>query len=112
VSVRAAFVVISRPVPGREDEFNTWYDEVHLPEVCAVPGFVGARRYRRSASADDGMPDYLAVYDIVAEDPAACVADLVNRSRAGELKLHDALQMDPPPLTGLYEARGTVEEER
>lgn len=38
-------VVQTNPKPGREDEFNAWYDNVHLKEVLQVPGFVAARRF-------------------------------------------------------------------
>ena len=30
----------------KEDEFNRWYDEEHLPERMAIPGFLGGARYR------------------------------------------------------------------
>jgi len=40
-------VVQSSPVsPDREDEFNDWYDNIHVPETCSVPAFVYARRYK------------------------------------------------------------------
>jgi len=32
--------------PEREQEYNTWYDEIHLPELVALDGFVSARRLR------------------------------------------------------------------
>jgi hypothetical protein len=32
-------VVMSNPVPGREQEYNTWYDTQHLPDVLQNPGF-------------------------------------------------------------------------
>jgi len=65
--------------PAREDDFNRWYDEVHLPDILSVPHVVAARRYRlardasRSASpwaAEDG-PRYLAVYELDTADPDA-----------------------------------------
>jgi hypothetical protein len=31
-------------MPGREDEFNLWYDPTHLPDVLKLPGFVSARQ--------------------------------------------------------------------
>ena len=43
---KAVMVVYSRPTdPARDDDYNDWYDNVHLREVCEVPGFVSARRY-------------------------------------------------------------------
>ncbi len=38
-------VVFSNPVAGREDEFNEWYDNVHIPELLTVPGMLSATRY-------------------------------------------------------------------
>lgn len=44
---KGMLVVESRPAdPAREDEYNDWYTNTHIPEVCAVPGFVAARRYK------------------------------------------------------------------
>jgi hypothetical protein len=53
--------------PAREAEFNTWYENVHIPEVCQAPGVKGARRYQISEPAD-GYPKYLAIYDIEGQD--------------------------------------------
>jgi hypothetical protein len=99
---RGVYVVRARPVSAeREDEFNDWYDRTHVPELLAVPGFVSARRYRRVG--DDGGAEYLAVYEIDADDLAAPVSELRRRSAAGETTRTDALQLDPPPHVALYE---------
>ena len=42
------FVVQVKAVEGREDEFNEWYDNVHIPEALAVDGFVAAHRFKIS----------------------------------------------------------------
>jgi len=41
-------------------EFHRWYETDHIPARMALPGFLGARRYR----ALDGEPAYLAVYEL------------------------------------------------
>jgi hypothetical protein len=46
--------------PEHEADFNRWYDEIHLPEMLACPGWLSARRY----TALDGGPKYVAVYEI------------------------------------------------
>lgn len=51
------------PPVGREDEFEAWYEEVHVPSRLAVPGFVRATRYR----AVEGEPSHLAVYELDLE---------------------------------------------
>jgi hypothetical protein len=43
-----------------EGEVNDWYDTEHIPERLAIPGFVGAQRYR----AVEGGPAYQALYDL------------------------------------------------
>lgn len=47
-----------------EADFNDWYDNQHLMERAAVPGFINARRYR----AADGAPKYLAWYETETPD--------------------------------------------
>jgi hypothetical protein len=99
---RGIVVVRSRPVsPEREDEFNAWYGGVHLRELLAVPGFVSARRFRRVSGSE--APEYLAVYEVEADDLAAPMRELRRRSAAGETTRGAALQMDPPPEVVLYE---------
>ena len=50
-----------------EAAFNRWYNEVHLPEVLACPGFASATRYE----CTDGQPRYLAIYELESEDALA-----------------------------------------
>jgi hypothetical protein len=49
---------------GAEADFNRWYNDVHLPEVLACPGFARATRYE----CTNGQPRYLAIYEIDGED--------------------------------------------
>ena len=104
---KGIMVVQSNPSdPAREDEFNNWYTHTHLPQVCSVPGFVAARRYKVCVDGAGASPPeykYLAVYDIDADDIAGAVAEFRARSAAGEVSISGALQMDPPPVVTLYE---------
>lgn len=50
--------------PEHEAELDRWYDEEHIAERMAIPGFLRARRFR----ALEGGPKYLALYDL--ESPA------------------------------------------
>jgi heme-degrading monooxygenase HmoA len=43
----------------KEEEFNKWYNEKHIPEILRVKGFVSGKRYK----AAKGSPKYLAVYE-------------------------------------------------
>ena len=46
--------------PSVEDEWNRWYNEVHLPEITDCPGFIRSARYR--SVEQDGKVRYLALY--------------------------------------------------
>ncbi len=48
----------------KEPEFNRWYNEEHLAERLAIPGFLSGARYE----AVKGGPKHLAVYEL--ENPA------------------------------------------
>ncbi|NED90919.1 hypothetical protein G3I76_63920, partial [Streptomyces sp. SID11233] len=57
-------LVFTDPQPGREEEFNAWYDEVHLPDVLGVPGYTAAQRFVARTGLHDEVPEhrYVAVY--------------------------------------------------
>jgi hypothetical protein len=60
-------IVLTNPRKGSEDEFNRWYDEVHIPDVLnKIGGYVGAHRFRRAEMRfDQNCPwKYLAIYDV------------------------------------------------
>ena len=35
--------------PGKEDEYNLWFDNVHIPEILAVDGFESVQRLQLAA---------------------------------------------------------------
>ena len=53
--------------PDAEDDFNTWYDQEHLPALAAVPGTLAARRYRSGEDAE-GTHRYVAIYHLASPD--------------------------------------------
>lgn len=85
---KAVLHAYSNPAaPETEAQFNTWYDEVHLKEVRAIPGVLSAQRYRLS-EVNPFSPEhrYLTVYELDA-DPAAILAELGS----GRLSTTDAI---------------------
>jgi hypothetical protein len=48
----------------KEKEFNRWYNEEHLAERLAIPGFLSAARYE----AVKGSPKHLAYYELESAD--------------------------------------------
>ena len=62
----------------REDEFNHWYNEEHLPELLAVPGVLSAARYEAVSSG----PKHLACYEL--ESSAVVDSDVFKDRPATE----------------------------
>ena len=81
--------------PEREQEYNTWYDDIHLPELVALDGIVSARRLRPV----DGDGPYVALYEIEGDNLQAVLDNMI--ANAGQLHMSDALQLDPAPIPRL-----------
>ncbi|MEE4452987.1 hypothetical protein [Novosphingobium resinovorum] len=88
-------LVFTDPAPGREEDFNRWYDTQHAPDVVSIPGFVNAQRYVRSDAqmrpdvADS--PRYLVVYEIATRDLAAVYAEVNRRAANGRTRMSDTI---------------------
>jgi len=91
---RYMLMVWSNAEAGRDDEFNAWYDSVHLPEVCEVAGFRAAERFE--VVAPEGHR-YLATYEIEADSPEEAMANL-HASTPG-MNMTDALDRAGVKLT-------------
>ncbi|MCV7441642.1 hypothetical protein H7K33_05345 [Mycobacterium paraense] len=83
--------------PDREDEYNTWYDEVHIPQLLELDGIVAARRLRPV----DGNGPYVAIYELEGDDLQAILDNMI--ANAGQLHMSDALQLNPAPVPRLLE---------
>jgi hypothetical protein len=85
-------LVFTNAAEGRDDEFNRWYDEVHLVEVLALPEFVSAERYKLADAQmfPDQSHRYLAIYEYKG-DSADAVAAL--GAAAESLNMSDALDV-------------------
>ena len=60
-------VVTMEVDPADEAEFNRWYNEQHLPERMAIPGYVSARRFRLVEG--DGALTYLCIWELEDGSP-------------------------------------------
>lgn len=99
---KGILVVESSPeTAAREAEYNAWYNDTHIPEICAIPGVVGARRYR--LTGDGETPTYLAIYDLDTADIQSPMTEIAERAADGRLSPPVALRMDPPPIPRVFE---------
>ena len=49
--------------PKREDEYNDWYSNTHIPDMIEVPGMIQATRWQSADSNDKTVRKYLALYE-------------------------------------------------
>jgi hypothetical protein len=90
------FVVLTNPTPGKEAEFNDWYNKQHIADVLNVPGFVAAQRFKLAdAQFGDSEQDhrYLALYEIETDDLQGCLNELQKRAGTAEIPISDAIDM-------------------
>jgi hypothetical protein len=106
---KAIIAAFSNPAsPEVEDEFNTWYDQVHLQEILGIPGVTAGTRYRLADGANP-FPQphrYLAIYQLDVEPDTVLAEmssgrlspspDLLDRATA---QIASWVALDPPEIT-------------
>lgn len=95
--MRYIIAVTSRALPGREADYDRWYDDVHVGEVLSLSGFLSCDRFR--------------ALDVERNETASSSRRLVEKSvrgrryadvrcdRYAERGLHDP-QTDPGLISG------------
>lgn len=105
---RYKMVVYSRPAQGREDEYNDWYQNVHLRELLALPGFVSAQRFRYARSLVEGEAfPYMSIYEIESDAIDAVLEGLKTTAEKGLLTMSDAIDLTQTSAL-VYEEFGAV----
>ena len=94
--------------PEIEERFNTWYDEIHMPNMLKFKGLNEATRYR-IVNEDEECPNYLAVYKFenleAYEAAEASPEAAATREEADETK--GTWNKSEPKWVGLYESLKT-----
>jgi hypothetical protein len=103
-------LVFSNPVEGRDEEYNTWYDEVHLDDLKRIPGVVAATRYEFvpksfPITARPTEHRYLAVYTL-DRDADEVLGELLKRAGGPEMRLSEALDT-PNVATSVWRRRSS-----
>jgi hypothetical protein len=80
---RHVFLVFSTALPGRDAEFNQWYDQTHIFEALTSPGFVAAQRFRIAdtqvmPSTESKLPPYVTIYELDTDDLPASVKGVID----------------------------------
>jgi hypothetical protein len=91
-------VVHSNPCEGSDEEYNEWYNNVHLGEVLQVPGFVAAQRFKLSNEVDPiagEVPEhkYLSIYELETDNPQSTI-DALEDAVANGMTISHAIDTD------------------
>jgi hypothetical protein len=86
-------LVFTNAADGRDDEYNEWYNTVHLKEVCGTAPFKSAQRFL--VSDVHGLPGkpghrYLAIYEF--DGPSQAALDSLMAASPG-FNMSDALSL-------------------
>jgi hypothetical protein len=91
------------------DDFNQWYDAVHMQEVLALPGVKSARRFKLADTqimpGDDAAGRrYLALYEVEVDDWQDFADANQTAFAEGRITVDtNLLELDPMVMTMLFE---------
>ena len=97
---RNLMVVFTNTEPGKDDEFNRWYDDIHVGEVLSVPEMKACTRYK--VVDDNAEHRYLALYEFEG-DPDAVMASMLERG--GPVRHDRPARGRPPDAPGRADQR-------
>ena len=81
---RTILVVMMDVDPEHDEEFNRWYNDEHLPERLAIPGYVSARRFKLEEG--QGVLQYLCIWELEDASPLQSQEYQAQNARSSELR--------------------------
>ncbi len=101
---RYEWLVMSDCDPAHREEYNRWYDDVHIPDLLKIAGIVGARRLDLSPvqprtaraaeaigaggkAAQPGQRPYLAIYEFDTDDVQALMDEIARRAGTSDMEI-------------------------
>jgi hypothetical protein len=89
---------------AREEEFNRWYEDVHIPDMLQVPGIMRATRWLSVQVDNPRAKKYLALYELETADLPKFSQDMsrIVESARQRGRLSDLPVFDPPGVPRLY----------
>ncbi len=96
--------VSSRAVAGREADYDAWYEDIHAPEVTALPGFLSYERFRQLDMEGKETGEFIAHYTVETDDPAALLQSLF--AAAPTMRMTDSIDLESPRFTFLRPREG------
>jgi hypothetical protein len=87
--MRYILSVSSRAVEGRQADYDQWYDDIHMGEVTALPGFLSCTRFNALDMEGKETGECIAHYEVETDDPAALLQSLFTATPT--MRLTDAI---------------------
>jgi hypothetical protein len=107
-----AQLVFADPATGKDEEFNSWYDAHHAPEVLKVTGFTSGQRLVLAdvqlAPQQGARPQYLTMFELQTKNLARTITEFQRLAPAmtpstafdGNKVFGYTYQALGPPLSG------------
>lgn len=87
-------IVLSKPVAGREAEYDDWYTNRHIRDLVKVPGITSAQRFRIREDQSQGTAhQFIARYEVETDDIAKTLAIVQERLGTDAMPMSDAFDM-------------------
>lgn len=102
-------LVFSDPVPGADAEYDAWYTGRHLADICAMPGFTAAQRFKLQAvTMGECNHRNLAIYEMETDDPDRVVEHMFSLRDTEAMPMSPAFDMDTVEVLVFEEASPVV----
>lgn len=103
---RFTYTILSRAVPGREDEFVAWYRDQHIADVCRMPGVVGGQLFRMDFQRVYNLEEaptwtLMTIYELEGEHPEPIIDAI--RAASGSTNMPSCAALDK---SGMIQAAG------
>ena len=85
-------IMLSQAMPGREADYERWYDEVHIPDMLQVPGFTACQRFRvvKNVVGETSFP-FCTIYELETESADAATNAMFAALQDGRMRMSDSV---------------------
>lgn len=90
--------------PSREEEFNEWYDNIHVPDMLETPGMIRATRWVSAHPERNQRRKYLAMYELETDDIEKFDLKVqeIGKRTMERGRFSDLPVFDPPDVPRVY----------
>lgn len=106
---RFKMLVFSEPFEGQDEAYDAWYTDRHLDDICALPGFTTAQRFKlHSVSMGATLNKNLAIYDVETDDPDWVIANMFAMKDTPAMPIDPSFNLDATTVMLYEESTGMV----